>query len=58
MDVDLDAYAEDAEAPAAGAQPPEHPPERATERKNATALEAAELARVPLAELLPKLSRD
>ena len=50
VDVDLDAYADDADSPDSGESQP-------VEEKRVSTLEAAELARMPLEELLPKLNR-
>ena len=55
IDVDLDAYA-DSEGPSGmpEAQPVQHPPVVAAEQPRISRLEAAELAGIPLEELLPK----
>ena len=49
MDVDLDAYADEDDAPV------ERQSQRVVEQQRVSVLEAAELARVPVEELLPKL---
>ena len=61
MDLDLDAYADDANAEEAGVTKLTEPaPENAVEEKRVSVLSAAERAGIPLDVLLPKLnpSRD
>ena len=56
MDVDLDAYEENAEPDATDAtQPAERPRERVAREEPVSVLNAAERAGIPLEELLPKL---
>ena len=58
MDVDLDAYADDTDSANSGkSQPVESQIVQPVEEKRVSTLEAAELARMPLEELLPKLNR-
>ena len=51
IDVDLDAYADEPSAAVAESQP--EPP---AEAERISILDAADLARIPVQELLPKLS--
>jgi hypothetical protein len=58
FDIDLDAYADEADTSAPGdVQPVARQVERAVEQERVSVLEAAERAGMPLEELLPKLDR-
>lgn len=57
MDLDLDAYEEDAADAAEATRPAVHSPERPFELQGASLLDAAERAGMPLDPLLPKLER-